>query len=55
MTITLAAYREGAAPLINLIDAQRTRAEVRGNYLKAIFDYRNSLFTLEQVTGTEIK
>ncbi len=54
-TITLAAYREGVTPLINLIDAQRTRAEVRGNYLKALFDYWNSLFTLEQVTGTEIK
>lgn len=55
VTITLAAYREGAAPLINLIDAQRTRAEVRGAYLKALFDYRNSIFTLEQATGTEIK
>lgn len=55
VTITLAAYREGVTPLINLIDAQRTRAEVRANYLRALFDYRNSLFTLEQVTGTEIK
>jgi outer membrane protein, heavy metal efflux system len=55
VTVTLAAYREGATQLIALIDAQRTRAEVRGNYLKALFDYRNSLFTLEQVTGTEIK
>lgn len=55
VTVTLAAYREGVTPLINLIDAQRTRAEVRGSYLKALFDYRNSLFTLEQVTGTEIK
>src|SRR5262245_21231003 len=53
-TITLAAYREGATPLIALIDAQRARAEARGNYMKALFDYRNSLFTLEQVTGAEI-
>jgi cobalt-zinc-cadmium efflux system outer membrane protein len=52
--VTLAAYREGAAPLIALIDAQRARTEARGNYLKAIFDYRNSLFTLEQVTGAEV-
>ena len=52
--MTLAAYREGAAPLIALIDAQRARAEARGNYLKALFDYRNSLFTLEQATGAEV-
>lgn len=55
VAITLAAYREGVTPLIALLDAQRTRAEVRGNYLKALFDYQNSLFTLEQATGTEIK
>ena len=53
-TVMLAAYREGATPLIALIDAQRARTEARSNYLKAVFDYRNSLFTLEQVTGTEI-
>jgi cobalt-zinc-cadmium efflux system outer membrane protein len=53
-TTTLAAYREGASPLIALIDAQRARSEARGNYLKALFDYRNSLFTLEQVTGAEV-
>ena len=53
-TTTLAAYREGASPLIALIDAQRARSEARGNYLKALFDYRNSLFTLGQVTGAEI-
>lgn len=53
-TTMLAAYREGATPLIALIDAQRARSEARGNYLKALFDYRNSLFTLEQVTGAEV-
>jgi cobalt-zinc-cadmium efflux system outer membrane protein len=55
VTITLAAYREGVTPLLNLFDAQRTRSEVRSGYLKALYDYRNSLFTLEQVIGTEIK
>jgi len=53
-TTMLAAYREGATPLIALIDAQRARSEARGNYLKALFDYRSSLFTLEQVTGAEV-
>ncbi len=52
--VTLAAYREGATPLVALIDAQRARSEARGNYLKALFDYRNSLFTLEQATGAEV-
>lgn len=53
--ITLAAYREGAAELIALLDAQRTRAEVRANYLRALFDYQTSIFQLEFATGTEIK
>ncbi len=53
--VTAAAYREGATPLIALIDAQRARTEALSNYLKALFDYRNSLFTLEQVIGAEIK
>jgi hypothetical protein len=30
------------------------RAEARGNYMKALFDYRNSLFTLEQLIGAEV-
>ncbi len=53
--ITLAAYREGAAELIALLDAQRTRAEIRANYYRALFDYQTSIFQLELATGTEIK
>lgn len=53
--ITLAAYREGAAELIALLDAQRTRAEIRANYYRALFDYQTSMFQLELATGTEIK
>jgi len=53
--ITLFAYQEGAAELITLIDAQRTRAEVRANSYKALLDYYTSLFRLELATGTEIK
>ena len=52
--ITLAAYREGATSLIAFIDAHRARGEARGNYLKSLYDYRNSLFTLEQLTGVEV-
>lgn len=53
--ITLAAYREGAAELITLLDAQRTRAEIRANYYRALFDYQTSIFQLELATSTEIK
>ena len=53
--IQLGAYQEGAAELITLIDAQRTRTEVRANYYRAIFDYYTSLFQLELATGTDIK
>ncbi|MGI8735001.1 MAG: TolC family protein [Pyrinomonadaceae bacterium] len=53
--ITLAAYREGAAELISLLEAQRTRAEIRTNYFRALFDYHTALFQLELATGTDIK
>lgn len=53
--IQLAAYREGAAELISLLDAQRTRAEVRSNYARALFDYYTSIFQLELATGVDIK
>lgn len=53
--ITFGAYREGVAELIALLDAQRTRAEVRANYYRALFDYQTSIFQLELATGTEIK
>lgn len=53
--IHLVAYREGVAELVTLLDAQRTRSEVRANYYRAIFDYQTSIFKLEQATGVEIK
>ena len=53
--IQLAAYREGAAELVALLDAQRTRSEVRTNYYRALFDYQTSIFRLELATGVDIK
>jgi cobalt-zinc-cadmium efflux system outer membrane protein len=53
--IQLGAYQEGATELITLIEAQKTRTEVRANYYRAIFDYYNSIFQLELATGTDIK
>ncbi len=53
--IALVAYREGATDLITLLDAQRTRSEVRASYYRALFDYYTSVFQLGLATGTEIK
>lgn len=53
--IQLGAYQEGATELITLIEAQKTRTEIRANYYRAIFDYYTSLLQLELVTGTDIK
>jgi cobalt-zinc-cadmium efflux system outer membrane protein len=53
--IQLAAYQEGVAELITLIEAQKTRTEIRANYYRAIFDYYTSIFQLELATGTDIK
>ena len=53
--IMLLSYREGATDLVNLLDAQRTRNEVRAVYFRSILAYYLSLFELELVTGTEIQ
>lgn len=53
--IQLGAYQEGAAELITLIEAQKTRTEIRASYYRAIFDYYTSVFQLELATGTDIK
>jgi outer membrane protein, heavy metal efflux system len=53
--IQLGAYQEGAAELITLIEAQKTRTEIRANYYRAILDYYTSIFQLELATGTDIK
>jgi cobalt-zinc-cadmium efflux system outer membrane protein len=54
-TIALAAYQEGAAPLLTVLDAERTRAEVRQQYFKTIFDYQMALSDLELAVGKEIQ
>lgn len=53
--IQLSAYQEGATELITLIEAQKTRTEIRANYYRAIFDYYTSIFQLELATGADIK
>ncbi len=55
LNIMLLSYREGATDLVNLLDAQRTRNDVRSNYYRSVSAYYLSLFQLELVTGTEIR
>jgi outer membrane protein, heavy metal efflux system len=53
-TIALRAYQEGAVELIGYLDAQRTRADIRNQYLQAVLDARIALLVLEQATGLEL-
>jgi cobalt-zinc-cadmium efflux system outer membrane protein len=54
-SIALAAYQEGATPLLFVLEAQRTRAEVRQQYFRTLFDYQVSLSELELAVGKEIQ
>jgi cobalt-zinc-cadmium efflux system outer membrane protein len=53
--IAISAYEEGGTELLPVLEAQRTRAEVRQQYLKALFDYRASIVQLELATGRDIQ
>ena len=54
-TITLAAYEEGGTELLPVLEAQRTRTEVRQQYFKTLFDYQASIVALELAVGREIQ
>ncbi len=51
--IALAAYEEGGTDLLPLLEAERTRAEVRMHYFRTLFEYRSSLIDLELAVGRE--
>jgi outer membrane protein, heavy metal efflux system len=53
--IALAAYREGATELLPVLEAERTRAEIRQQYFKTLFDYQASIIELELAVGKEIR
>jgi cobalt-zinc-cadmium efflux system outer membrane protein len=53
--IALAAYQEGATQLLSVLEAQRTRAEVRQQYFRTLFDYQVSISELELAVGKEVK
>lgn len=54
-TIALAAYEEGATELLPVIEAQRTRTEIRQQYFRTLFDYHASVLQLESAVGKEIQ
>ena len=54
-TITLAAYEEGGTELLPVLEAQRTRSDVRQEYFKTLFDYQASIVALELAVGREIQ
>ena len=54
-TITIAAYEEGGTELLPVLEAQRTRSEVRQEYFKTLFEYQASLIALELAAGREIQ
>jgi outer membrane protein, heavy metal efflux system len=54
-TISMAAYEEGGTDLMPVLEAQRTRAQIRLQYFKTLFDYRASLVDLELAVGEEIR
>jgi len=53
--IALAAYQEGATPLLSVLESERTRAEVRQQYFRTLFDYQVSLSELELAVGKEVR
>jgi cobalt-zinc-cadmium efflux system outer membrane protein len=53
--ISLAAYEEGGTDLLPVLEAQRTRSEVRQQYFRTLFEYRSSLIDLELAVGREIQ
>ena len=54
-SITLAAYEDGGIELLPVLDAQRTRTEVRQQYFRTLFDYQASIVALELAAGREIR
>lgn len=54
-SISIASYEEGGSELLPVLDAQRTRSEVRQQYFKTLFDYQASVVALELAAGRELQ
>jgi outer membrane protein TolC len=51
LDITVARYRAGEAPVLEVVDARKTLADERAAYYQAIFDYHVALDHLRQAVG----
>jgi cobalt-zinc-cadmium efflux system outer membrane protein len=51
---TLEAYRKGRFRLIDVLDAQRTLFELRGDYLASLESYHLFAAEVEQLTATPL-
>jgi outer membrane protein TolC len=49
--ISLAAYREGGADLLRLLDSERTRSEVQLLHFRTLGEYQQSRVALETAVG----
>jgi len=49
--IAVAAYREGGADLLRLLDAERTLIDVQTIYVKTLAEYRQAIVTLQYAMG----
>ena len=52
---TLRAYQEDAIERLGYLESQRTRAEIRHQYLQCVFDAQTALLALEQAVGRELR
>ena len=48
-------YQAGAITLLELLDAQRTYLDVRGQYLRSLYDYRQATIDVSHAVGAEVK
>jgi cobalt-zinc-cadmium efflux system outer membrane protein len=48
-------YKAGAISLLELLEAQRTYLETRGEYLRALHDYRQAAIDVGHAVGEEVK
>lgn len=48
-------YRMGAAPFLELLDAQSSMATAERDYLNAVYDFHQALAQLEQASGQDLR
>ncbi|HEV2721909.1 MAG TPA: TolC family protein, partial [Thermoanaerobaculia bacterium] len=49
--VSIARYRAGEAPIVEVTDAQTTLAQQRANYNQALFDYEMARARLQEAAG----